>query len=145
MGSNELVWTLGGLALAVVIGIGMRRWSQQRDRKRRQEIRQAVMHMGFVLRDREVAPDLSQFALSWIGDRGAVSWPRVSFVVDGGQATTCEYTAVPHVEWRDPEIYRSTDRFYRQTVLLFEAEHLRSPAFFLRPEGICNQIKQLFL
>lgn len=145
MDSNELLWTLGGLALAVVIGIGMMQWSQQRDRKRRQEIRQAVMHMGFVPRDRAAAPDLAPFALSRIGDRGAVSWPGVSFAVDGGQATICEYTAVRQVEQRDPDDYRSEDRFYRQTVLLFEAEYLRAPAFYVRPEGIGDKIKQLFL
>lgn len=36
MDSNELLWTLGGLALAVVIGIGMLQCSQRCDRKHRQ-------------------------------------------------------------------------------------------------------------
>lgn len=75
MDSNELLWTLGGLALAVVIGIGMMQWSQQRDRKRHQEIRQAVMRMGLAPRDQGTAPDLAPFALSRLGNRGAVSWP----------------------------------------------------------------------
>lgn len=154
MDSNELLWTLGGLALAVVIGIGMMQWSQQRDRKRHQEIRQAVMRMGLMPRDQGTAPDLAPFALSRLGDRGAVSWPGVSFAVDGGQVTICEYIAVRQVERRDLENYRSEDRFYRQnrsedrfyrqTVLLFKAEYLRAPAFYLRPAGIGDKIKQLF-
>lgn len=102
------------------------------------------MRMGLAPRDWETAPDLSPFALSRPSDRGAVSWPGVSFAVDGGQVTICEYTAVRQVERRDPENYRSEDRLYRQTVLLFEAEYLRAPASYLRPAGIGDKIKQLF-